>query len=687
VEYRVKIFDERFSGSSTRLIDTENFVTVNLGESDGEGRSGFKPREIEVSLATDEDLSVLTDAAEDDIRVELDRQDTGQTVYKGYIAPNQYSDRPLFERDVDVVRLTGSEGLNLLEKDDVSSLSISDFLSVPVFEAVTEILSTLYPSPLGLQFGVHWYAADKDFNQASFPLKERTSPDALRQSRPDGDFRSLGQALKDILAPFGLTIQQTVRPHDPSTSDPSNSSDELIWWISQWGAYSNDGDIDVWEVPPDASTTTKRSENVLVDLGVIGQDSTIQPDHERTFERQRSDVTVTYNHPRVENFIIEPGLEGVRWDLIGGNVAANSIIGHENAPPSPSPTSGDSVVGRVAQNPGEVGFGIGYDGELVPAEPDSALKFQMSYALTRNDSTSPLVEISIGDTYFEVDRVQLRGSAPENETRLNVEPLPVPIPEGARLPIQNQQSPTVEAEGAHVAFFTLEERAEEGDTLLEGDLSGNVGTNDYLVFVRPVSAQVGVLAAAFRPFSAQGSWGTVTFYMPMQTPSGNKIVPNDFSVRVGLTDSRPSIADDDELEELYFDDVILEPVRNGEGFSETEAVAQDGTVGESEELSIRIGSGPSQSVVSRVTQRFLWGIGPAPSPSFPLEELLARERLRYFRGQNKRLTVRPVRDDPLLGHELVKLNGDTFRVVSTETTRTEGEYAVTLLEHTDYGTS
>ena len=116
VEYRVKIFDSRFSGTSTRLIDTENFVTVNLGETDNAGRGVLRPREIHISLATAEDLSVITDAAEDDIRVELDRQDTGQTVFKGFIAPNQYSDRPLFDRAVDQVRLTGNDGLNVLAR-------------------------------------------------------------------------------------------------------------------------------------------------------------------------------------------------------------------------------------------------------------------------------------------------------------------------------------------------------------------------------------------------------------------------------------------------------------------------------------------------------------------------------------------------------------------------------------------
>jgi len=678
VEYRAKIFDSRFTGSATRLIDTENFVTTNLGEEDGDGSSIFKPREIELALATTEDLSVLTDAAEDDIRVELERQDSGQIVYKGYIAPNQYSDRPLFQRDVDQVRLTGSEGLNLLEKEDAGVLFSDGQDTATLQQVVADSLNQLYPNNLGIQVAINWYPE----GSGTFPLAEEVQTDAYREPRPDGDFISVREALADTLRPFNLTVQQTVRPFGPTATDPSTRSQSLVWWVSQWGAYTSSGTATAFEFTPDLATTTERTEDLLVDLGTVGQDATIQPRHERTFERQRSEVKVTYRHPQLENYIEDGGLENGEWVSIDPD---GFIDSHDNFSKTPPATSENQKVGVTlldgsSLTQGEFMFGLRYSGELTVPGPDAGLRFEMQSSSEKPEVTQPIVRVKIGDTYFTNDTVRVTADAPANESRISTNPLPVPIPEGARLPVE--KTAALIGDRNHKGFLTLTERASEGDTLLNGDLNTGVSAGDQLVFIKPTATQAKVLLGPFKPYSNLGGYGSVRFTAAFQNASGDRIEKNEFKVEVGelieIQDSGPN--------GHVFDDVVLQPLRDGSAFTQTFSSASDGTVGEEEEFTTRIGSGPAEGIASAIKNAPQWGVGKQPSPVFPVSELFARERLRYFRTQNKRLRLRTVRDNPLLGHEYVRINGENFRVIATETTRTDGEYAVTLLQHKNYGT-
>jgi hypothetical protein len=698
VEYRVKIFDSRFSGTSTRLIDTENFVTVNLGETDNAGRGALRPREIDISLATAEDLSVITGAAEDDIRVELDRQDNGQTVFKGFIAPNQFSDRPLFDREVDQVRLTGSEGLNVLARYDASQIPTDGQGNATIQDVITGCLNQLYPTNLGIQVGLHWYEQGEDV----FALGEEISIDAYRGNRPDGDFLNLKRVLEDTLRPFGFSIQQTVRPFGPTQADPANRDRALVWWISQWGAYQSDGTIEAWEFDPDQTVTTKRTEDVLVDLGSVGGAATIQPRHERAFERQLSSAEVTYSFPTLENYIGDGGLEdGLNsWDLLSPNVGSNDNSNFFFTTPdsfskTPPETSKNQQVGVMQLDPPTsraVYFFLRYSGSVVKPEETAAVKFEMQYFSEGSSKTQPLAKVNLGETtYLTTETVGVTADAPQNETLINVEPTPCPVPQGAKLPIQktsdlfNDPNKSQGDFRDHVGFLTVEERAEEGSEVLRGSLNASIDFGDQVVLVRPDdgTGEPFVPLGPFRGYE-QSQFGAVSFTAPFQQESGERALGGSFEVEIGVNIEEPISS----IKNTVFDNVVLQPLQNGSAFSQVQSVAAElDEVGGTEEVRTRIGSGPSENTVSSIiSSPFAVGENRDPINAFPLSELLARERLRYFRKPNKRLEVRLVQDDPLLGHEYVRLNGENFRVIATETTRTDGEYAVTLLQHKDYGT-
>jgi len=700
VEYRVKIFDSRFSGTPARLIDTENFVTVNLGETDNVGRGVLRPREIDISLATAEDLSVITDAAEDDIRVELDRQDNGQTVFKGFIAPNQFSDRPLFDREVDQVRLTGSEGLNVLARYDASQIPTDGQGNATIQDVIAGCLNQLYPTNLGIQIGLHWYEQGEDV----FALGNEISIDAYRDNRPDGDFLDLRRVLEDTLAPFGLSIQQTVRPFGPIQADLADRDPALVWWISQWGAYQSDGTIEAWEFDPDQTVTTKRTEDVLVDLGSVGDTATIQPRHERAFERQLSSVEVTYSFPTLENYIQDGDLENrfnSNWTELFPNTDSDDTSQFFFTTPdsfskTPPETTQNQEVGVMQLAPPTsraIYFFLSYSGSIVKPDETAAIKFEMQYFSQGAGKTQPLAKINLGETtYLTTKTVGVTTDAPENETLINVEATPCPVPKGAKLPIQktsdlyNDPNKSQGDFRDHVGFLTVEERAKKGSEVLRGSLNTSISSGDQVVLVCPDdgAGEPFVPLGPFRGYN-QSKYGAVTFTAPFQQESGDEVLGDSFEVEIGVNIEEPISS----IKNTVFDNVVVQPLRNGSTFSEVRSVAAEfDEVGATEEVNTRIGSGPSESTVASITSSlYAADENEDAINSYPLSELLARERLRYFRKPNKRLEVRLVQDDPLLGHEYVQLNGDNYRVIATETTRTDGEYAVTLLQHKDYGTT
>jgi len=476
-----------------------------------------------------------------------------------------------------------------------------------------------------------------------------------------------------------------------------------VWWISQWGAYQSDGTIEAFEFDPDQTVTTKRTEDVLVDLGSVGGTATIQPRHERAFERQLSSVEVTYSFPTLENYIGDGGLEdGLNsWDLLSPNVDPDDDSNFFFTTPdsfskTPPETSKNQQVGVMQLDPPTsraVYFFLRYSGSVVKPEETAAVKFEMQYFSEGASKTQPLAKVNLGETtYLTTETVGVTADAPQNETLINVEPTPCPVPQGAKLPIQktsdlfndpNQTQPSNFRD--HVGFLTVEERAEEGSEVLRGSLNAPISFGDQVVLVRPDdgTGEPFVPLGPFRGYE-QNQFGAVSFTAPFQQESGERALGGSFEVEIGVNIEEPISS----IKNTVFDNVVLQPLQNGSAFSQVQSVAAElDEVGGTEEVRTRIGSGPSENTVSSIiSSPFAVGENRDAINAFPLSELLARERLRYFRKPNKRLEVRLVQDDPLLGHEYVRLNGENFRVIATETTRTDGEYAVTLLQHKDYGT-
>jgi hypothetical protein len=103
------------------------------------------------------------------------------------------------------------------------------------------------------------------------------------------------------------------------------------------------------------------------------------------------------------------------------------------------------------------------------------------------------------------------------------------------------------------------------------------------------------------------------------------------------------------------------------------------------------GSGPGRGSVSRIVDGFRWGVGgPNPSENWPISELRARQRLRYFRKQNDAFGASVLVEDKrpqIAGHETAKLGGSLHRVMAAKSRPSDGRIRATLLQHNDYGTT
>jgi len=330
---------------------------------------------------------------------------------------------------------------------------------------------------------------------------------------------------------------------------------------------------------------------------------------------------------------------------------------------------------------------------VVKPDETAAIKFEMQYFSQGAGKTQPLAKVNLGETtYLTTKTVGVTADAPENETLVNVEATPCPVPKGAKLPIQktsdlyndpNETQPSDFRD--HVGFLTVQERAEKGSEVIRGSLNTPISFGDQVVLVCPDdgAGEPFVPLGPFRGYN-QSKYSAVTFTAPFQQESGEEVLGGSFEIELGVNREKPISS----IKNTVFDNVVVQPLRNGSTFSEVRSVAAEfDEVGGTEEVSTRIGSGPSETTVASITSSpYAVGENQDRINSYPLSELLARERLRYFRKPNKRLEVRLVQDDPLLGHEYVRLSGENFRVIATETTRTDGEYAVTLLQHKNYGT-
>jgi hypothetical protein len=676
VKNRVEIYDSRFSGSVTDLTAQRQFIIWNAGQQDGTGLAPIRPHEIELHLIDDGNLSVLTDAAEDDIRVEVYREDTGDIVFKGYIAPNQFEDSPYLP-DYTSVRLTGSAGLPLLEDSKVDTLSWSGNSSVTMMKAIRTILNTLYPTSINIEVGTHWFPEGISSSNL-LPLEyRRIEPNALRSPRPDGDWLTLYDALKELLRTNGLTIQQTRR------------SGGIVWWLSQWDAYKSNGHIDTWTVDPAGNSTYNGDQDVVVDLGTLINNNKIQREHRRRFERQRSSVTVTYDHPSADNFLIGSGFEssGGNWTIDDTNVQNAGVFDHKNFSKTPARTNNNEEFALIRYNSNGANGATVFpfkQGSIPIVRPDKNAFLRLSLAGWEDKLFTYRARIENNGTYFTDTKTSIRADTIKGDVELPVNPIDAPIPKGQRLPIRRSFD--------FRSFFRVTERADTGDELIKGGLEQDIETPVELHYIKPVGSQDSIALNVFTKGETRDgklgnrkNWRRWSVSVPAQDENGDSLPSATMSLELGV--KKVDLGNGDL--NWYFDNVRLQPIKGGQVLDQTVSEAADGDIGEKEEIDTIIGSGPTTNTVSRIILGPRWGIGASPSPVYPISELHARQRLRYFRGQLERLEVNPLRDqsnDPLIGHETADINGTIYRVVASETTPSDADNIVTLLEHNDFGT-
>lgn len=685
-DYRVEIYDDRYTNASIEgtLADERQWITWNVGEEDDDGTRPIKPHEVTLSVIETTDLSVLRPAAEDDLRIEVYHDGSGTQAYKGFLSPNRIATRPLGPQP-DVVTLSGTEGLPLLRKSDVSTLPWSGNDQVTYMTAIRTILNDLYVTSLPIEIGVDWFPAGSPPSQDSdLPLQFRDIPtDALREdpSDPSSDWRNLYDALKDLLEPFEATVQQSRRLGG------------VAWWISQWDAYKSDGHIDTWEVQPGGTTTYRGDQDVLVDLDALTDNQFFGEDNQPVNDpgepgRRRQEIIVTYDHPQVKNFLQEPGFEdgGSEW-IISSPEVNPFVTDHSNYPnKTPTATTENQKVGVIQYDSDQSVTGADeYGFEQNPIfhvrpEPDAGLRVQWSGY--QHEFMAPQIQVNNGGVTFGSTSVALRSGSLSGEVSLPVDPITAPIGKGATVHIWDSSFSN------HLSKLTLSERAEKGAEQIVGSLDEEVPASAELYYVEPTTnSSASISVQAFVPKDERERWAQRQIYIPYQDTAGNQVANNTFSIKMGVFMATSGAG----IIRWLFDDWAVQPVRGGQPFDQTISNASIGEIGRTDDLGQRIGSGPSENINSRIIDGFRWGVGgPTPTDNWPISELRARQRERYFRQQNDRFTVSLLVEDKnpqIAGHETIKLNGDYHRVTAIESKPSEGRLDLTLLQHKDYGTA
>lgn len=685
-DYRVEIYDKRYTNASIEgtLADERNWITWNVGEEDDDGTRPIKPHEVTLSVLNTTDVSVLRGAAEDDLRIEVYHDGSNTLKYKGYLSPNRIATKPLGPSPSSVT-LSGTEGLPLLQKQAVDVLSWSSNDTVPYLSAILSILNELYPTSLSLEIGMQWYPDDGSLTSTDMPLRTRDLPtDAFREPPEEGgDWITLYEALKRLMRPFDFSIQQSRR------------LGSIAWWIVSWDAYKSDGHIDTWQVDPSGiiTTTYRGDQDVVYDLDALSRNRVYgggdEPENDPGAPgRLRQSVRVTYDHPKVQNFVQEGGFEGTLNHWAVSNPDVNAVVGdHSNYPDkTPSATASNSKLGVMeynsdtqANNVDDYGFS---QNDIKHVRPDIDAGLRFKWDGYQSQDTNPLLYLENSGVVFEHTAASTRAKMPPGEIELPISALQAPIGKGAKVPIRELGS------GQHITFITLSERAETGDEKLIGETSSEVPDGANVWYITPTTDTSKRIAVdLFVPESKRENWGTQRIFIPYRNTSGNRLLSNNFdTLKLGLNRA-PSGSG---TLQWLFDNVRLQPVKNGQPLDQTVSTASVTEVGTTDELTQEFGSGPGSNTPTRIIGGFLWGVGAAPSDTWPISELRARQRERYFRQQNNRYFVKMMVEDKnpqFAGHETVSFQGDIHRVTAIEHKPSEGSVQLTLLQHNDYGTA
>ena len=681
-DYRVEIYDAGYGGSSIEgtLADEENWIVWNVGEDDDDGTRPVRPHEVQLSVIETTDVTPLRSAAEDGIRIEVYYDGSGNIAYKGFLAPNNIMTRPLGPQP-GVAGLSGTEGIPLLQKQTIGDLPWSSQDSVVIMRAIRTILNEVYPTSIPIEIGMDWWPAGGSLSSSDLPLQHRDLPvDALRESRPDGDWLPLDKALGQVLATFDLTVQQTRR------------ASEIRWWISAFDAYKADGHIDTWLIQPGGTTSFEGDQDVVVDLDALDdrqiEGGSEQPKNDPGAQgRRRQSVAVTYDHPQVENFLQEPGFEdgGAEW-IVGNPDLQAAVVDHKNFSETPDETANDQKVGLIDYDSdgsvtGELEIGF-EQSPVFHVRPKADAGLRVEWNGYQHKFIGPEVRIENGSTYWQETTSDLRSGSLPGEVSLPIEALSAPIGKSVKVPIWNSANDEL------LSRIALSERADPGDEVLVGELEKEVPSDAQAFYVEPTTTTgASIVVQKFVAGDDREQWGKRRIYVPYQTPSGDRVSENTLKLELGVF----MFSTGEGIIRWLFDDVRIQPVKGGQPLDETVSEASVGEIGRDEKLSQRLGSGPGRNSASRIIDGFRWGVGgPNPSENWPISELRARQRLRYFRKQNDAFGASVLVEDKrpqIAGHETAKLGGNLHRVMAAKSQPSDGRIQATLLQHNDYGTT
>jgi hypothetical protein len=559
---KVSLSDPRRSGSVS-LIGEQAFINLTGGQEDHERLEPMWRKELEVTAFNTADIEELTTADEGQISVSATRTDTGARFFEGFLFPRRYTDTPLLPHD-SAVRVMANDGLPLLKNRSLGGLSLSSENRVRVTRVIREILAGLYDTPLPIEVGMRWYPSSGQISSTYFPLDfVRLDPDNFRKRRgEDADYQTQFQVLAQICKAFGLICRQTYR------------DGRLCWHLRQPDEIDSAGTIPMWTLSA-SGTTSLGVVDLSLDLDAQINAGDIRRDHSRTFLRARSSVEVAHDHTEVRSFLREPGFEnqGVEWDL----GADAQVVLHRNEPNSPGERAGDF---RLLSTDGP--DGATQTSRLISPEPGASLRFSWEAY-----QGGPF-EIQVGTYYVGINDTEITATAAKGETTVSVQPLEAPIPQGSKLPIWTLNPDIFPTTAEFVGYFTASSRAGTGATKIRGELTAQAKANRKILYPSLQGSQTDIGSENFVDPSELDTWYSAEFQFPLVAPDGTAVDAREFTLNVSLS---------------LVDNLELLPVRGGNALNETVSVAGVETPGKTDEITTRVGSGPSETNVARLFGR------------------------------------------------------------------------------------
>lgn len=328
IPYRIRIFDNQFSGSVTELTADIQFIRFEGGEDDDIGLHPAKPLTARIFVRDDADLSALFDRQDTEVPVEVWDLGVSQLVLDGYMVTDFFSDAPFINAPLVEIRVY--DGLPLLRDNRLDDTTLTNNERFTYTDAFAEILNTNHN--LDIELGVElWPESNGVLTANDCPLEYTTvHRDNFYEDREAQDkYMNLYDVLLQLLISQGCTIRQHI------------TSQSLVWHIRQREAIDTSGtpSIQVWTVDSNG-TVTGPDDNILV---VDMSNQEFDRKHTRSFLRRRQSVVMTHDHVGYKDLIPDGDWEGILLrDITGVDLANDEFIVEKDWTGSVS--VGDTVV-------------------------------------------------------------------------------------------------------------------------------------------------------------------------------------------------------------------------------------------------------------------------------------------------------------------------------------------------------